>query len=168
MLQIRRDMSPEEKRRKEKVIHDKLMTLPLSNNATVHTYLPMEEEINIFPYIDFLLSNGAHVYCPESLKGGRLRNRRLTDLANLEEGIFGTQFPKDGEIYTGDYDLILVPGLAFDAMGNRIGYGAGYYDRFLFQHPASKKIGLAFDFQLIPSIPFESHDIGMTTILLGA
>lgn len=168
MLKTRREMSQEEKNRKENIILDKLRTLPVSSRTTVHTYLPMEEEINIFPFIDYLLSIGARVFCPESLKGGRIRNRRLTDLVNLEDGIFGTQFPKDGEVYTGDYDLILVPGLAFDLLGNRIGYGAGYYDRFLAEHPSSQKIGLAFDFQLVNSIPSESHDIGMTTLLVGA
>ena len=69
------------------------------------------------------------------------------------------------EPYTGDFDLIVVPGVAFDPKGNRMGRGKGYYDRFLVKYPKVKKIGICFDFQLVESIPAEPHDIGMDEII---
>lgn len=67
--------------------------------------------------------------------------------------------------YTGDFDLIVVPGVAFDRQGNRLGRGKGYYDRFLCQHRATKKIGLCFDFQLVDNVPVEENDIPMDEII---
>ena len=69
--------------------------------------------------------------------------------------------------YTGDFDLIVVPGMAFDRQGNRLGRGKGYYDRFLCQHRAIKKIGICFDFQLIDNVPVEENDIPMDEIIFG-
>lgn len=69
------------------------------------------------------------------------------------------------EPYTGDFDLIIVPGVAFDPQGNRMGRGKGYYDRFLVKYPAVKKIGICFDFQLVDEIPAEPHDIRMDEVV---
>ncbi len=67
--------------------------------------------------------------------------------------------------YTGGFDLIVVPGVAFDKLGNRMGRGRGYYDRFLAKHPNVKKIGICFDFQLVDIIPAEPHDIRMDCVI---
>ena len=69
------------------------------------------------------------------------------------------------EPYTGDFDLIVVPGVAFDRQGNRIGRGKGYYDRFLCQHLDVKRIGICFDFQLVDEVPAEPFDIRMDEVI---
>ena len=69
------------------------------------------------------------------------------------------------EPYKGDFDLIVVPGVAFDRKGNRLGRGRGYYDRFLCQHLDVKRIGICFDFQLVDEIPTESFDIRMDEVI---
>ena len=69
------------------------------------------------------------------------------------------------DAYTGDFDLIVVPGVAFDRQGNRLGRGKGYYDRFLCQHQKVKKIGICFDFQLVDNVPVEENDIPMDEII---
>ena len=69
------------------------------------------------------------------------------------------------EPYTGDFDLIIVPGVAFDRQGNRIGRGRGYYDRFLNQHLGVKRIGICFDFQLVDEVPTEPFDIKMDEVI---
>ena len=69
------------------------------------------------------------------------------------------------EPYTGDFDLIIVPGVAFDRQGNRLGRGKGYYDRFLSQHLEVKRIGICFDFQLVEAIPTEPFDIRMDEVI---
>ena len=67
--------------------------------------------------------------------------------------------------YLGDFDLIIVPGVAFDRNGNRLGRGKGYYDRFLCQHLNVKRIGICFDFQMVESIPTEPFDIQMDEVI---
>ena len=69
------------------------------------------------------------------------------------------------EPYNGGFDLIIVPGVAFDPQGNRMGRGKGYYDRFLVKYPAVKKIGICFYFQLVDEIPAEPHDIRMDEVV---
>ena len=69
------------------------------------------------------------------------------------------------EPYKGDFDLIVVPGVAFDRNGNRIGRGRGYYDRFLCQHLDVKRIGICFDFQLVDEVPTEPLDIRMDEVI---
>lgn len=69
------------------------------------------------------------------------------------------------EPYNGDFDLIIVPGVAFDNKGNRLGRGKGYYDRFLCQYPNVKRIGICFDFQLVDEVPTEPFDILMDEII---
>ena len=80
------------------------------------------------------------------------------------KGDFDIQEPQSVE-YTGGYDLIIVPGVAFDKNGNRLGRGRGYYDRFLCKHTDVKKIGICFDFQLVDEIPTEPTDIKMDEII---
>ena len=69
------------------------------------------------------------------------------------------------EPYQGGFDLIIVPGVAFDRKGNRLGRGRGYYDRFLCQHLDVKRIGICFDFQLVDKVPAEPFDIQMDEVL---
>ena len=69
------------------------------------------------------------------------------------------------EPYHGDFDLIIVPGVAFDRKGNRIGRGRGYYDRFLCQHLEVKRIGICFYFQLVEEVPTEPLDIRMDEVI---
>ena len=79
-------------------------------------------------------------------------------------GDFNILEPQNEE-YTGDYDLIVVPGVAFDRKGNRIGRGKGYYDRFLCKHLDVTRIGICFDFQFVDEVPTEDNDIKMNEII---
>ena len=79
-------------------------------------------------------------------------------------GNFNILEPQNNE-YTGDYDLIVVPGVAFDRKGNRIGRGKGYYDRFLCKHLNVNRIGICFDFQLVDEVPTEDNDIKMDEVI---
>lgn len=64
-------------------------------------------------------------------------------------------------------DVVLVPGVAFDSSGNRLGRGKGYYDRILRQTKKAYKIGICFDFQLLEQVPVENHDVVMDRVLNG-
>ncbi|MFK7933981.1 MAG: 5-formyltetrahydrofolate cyclo-ligase [Saprospiraceae bacterium] len=135
------------------------------NCRVVHTYLPVRSEINLFPLIEQLLKEKITVVCPKTLKNRQLEHLELYDLNNLETGLFKTQHPAEGKIYQGKYDLIIVPGLAFTTEGYRLGYGGGYYDTFLKDHPNALKIGAAYPFQLVEKLPVEEHDIQLNIII---
>ena len=84
----------------------------------------------------------------------------ILDFDNLVPGKFGILEPIETmKIAYKNIDLVLVPGIVFDKEGHRIGYGFGYYDKFLKKVPKAIKIGLAFDFQIIDKIPTEIHDV---------
>ena len=74
-----------------------------------------------------------------------------------------------GKVHTGRVDMIIVPGMAFDRSGNRLGRGKGFYDRFFSTSPgkAGLKVGVCFGFQLFDSLPAEQHDVKMDIVIAG-
>ncbi len=84
----------------------------------------------------------------------------------IPSGKFGILEPIEAmKIAYKNIDLVLVPGIAFDKQGHRIGYGFGYYDKFLAKVPKAIKIGLAYDFQIIDDVPKEEHDVPVDFIV---
>ncbi len=137
-----------------------------SKYKTVHCYLPMNTEINIYPLIENLLKRGVTVVTPKTLKKRKLKHLVLASLDKLEQGVFGTQYPGGDNEFKGDYDLIIVPGLAFDANKNRLGYGGGYYDVFLSNNANANTIGVYYPFQHVEKIPTEQHDLTLNEVLV--
>jgi len=128
------------------------------NVKVLHSFLPMGSEVELFPLLDRAVANGIEVYAPKTLKGRVLEHYRYTGQQHLVPGVFGTRHPAGDEPYTGTYDMILVPGLAFTEKGDRLGYGAGYYDSFLPQHPKAMTVAVCFPFQVVDALPVEAHD----------
>ncbi|MFT5263278.1 MAG: 5-formyltetrahydrofolate cyclo-ligase [Polaribacter sp.] len=142
-------------------------TIKEHNFKTVHCFLPMATEINIRPLIENMLNEGIIVITPKTLPKRRLKNLVLNSLDQLEKGVFGTSHPANAKEFLGDYDLIIVPGLAFDEYNNRLGYGGGYYDSFMAKHPDARKIGIFYPFQKAEKIPLEFHDIRLDEVLVS-
>ena len=166
MLAAREALDPVYKKEQDALLTEKLMEFISSHSVrTVHTYINMGSEINLKPLIQKLLDSGITVIAPKSLPKRRLQHLVLRSLDDLEPGIYGTSHPASGQEYTGSYDLILVPGLAYDQQGYRLGYGAGYYDIFLATQPSALKIGLAYTFQVIEKVPAEPHDVQLDRII---
>lgn len=132
----------------------------------IHTYLPMRNEIDVFPLLDQLLHLEKEIFAPKTLKQRQLEHYRYSGRKHLEKGLFKTFHPIGNTPYTGTFDLIIVPGLAFSKSGKRLGYGGGYYDNFLSQHPDALKIGVAYAFQLLKDIPTEPHDAILDKIIV--
>ena len=84
---------------------------------------------------------------------------KLTDFAQLEPGYYGIPEPVSGEIVQWEDALMIMPGVAFDRQNHRVGYGGGFYDRYLEKHPRVKRVAAAFEFQLLPQVPTEPTDI---------
>lgn len=132
---------------------------------SVHAYLPMSGEIDIHPVLEYLLNRKITVATPQALPKRQMRNLVLNNLQDLETGVFGTRHPANSTVYTGHYDLIIVPGLAFDSHNFRLGFGAGYYDTFLKEQSKALKVGLAMPFQLVEKVPVENHDVALDRVL---
>ncbi len=144
----------------EKIVKEK-------NVKIVHAYLPMGTEIDIRPFLEKILAQNIKIITPKTLPKRQLENLELHSLNELEKGVFGTLHPANSKIYSGNYDLIIVPGLAFDKENYRLGYGGGYYDTFLEQHPNAFKVGVFYPFQKVNAVPKEKHDISLDLILVN-
>ena len=135
------------------------------------TYVPFQEEIHTTLIIEDFLSRNREVYIPVTQpKEKKIIVSRLLDLEkDLETGHFGVLEPKAFALRPTDpkeIDLIIVPGLAFTKSGYRIGYGGGYYDRFLptlAHKPAT--IALALDFQVMDTLPLNDFDVPVDMII---
>ena len=147
------------------MIIKQLMHNPHFNNAkVVLLYYSLALEVNTHELIDHI-AHSKIILLPETHKSG-LRLRRYNSSKELKKGIMNIMEPK-GE-YFDDYksiDVAVVPGLAFDMYGNRLGHGKGYYDKLLVELLNAYKIGLCFDFQIVEQLPVTQRDIKMDTIL---
>ncbi|GAV26465.1 5-formyltetrahydrofolate cyclo-ligase [Carboxydothermus islandicus] len=154
---------------------DKILALlkafqPYQQARTVMVYLDFRGEVRTREIIKDLWAYGKKVIIPVTvLLEKKLLPVYLKDFGDLVEGTYGILEPKAETREIADpkaIDLVLVPGVAFDLKGNRLGYGAGFYDRFLPQlRPGVKKVALAFELQLVPKITPGPHDIPMDYII---
>ena len=167
MLITRAKLTPSFKKEYDLWICQQLEQLIEENNyQTIHAYLPMGKEINITPLLEKLLAKNITVVTPKTLPKRKLENRVLSSLSEIEKGVFGTTHPSSPKEYTGTFDLIIIPGLAFDNRNYRLGYGGGYYDNFLVSHPKAYKIGIFYPSQKVNKVPTETHDICLDEILI--
>ncbi len=164
--------SPRLKRQKSLLIHRKLLALPEFQTArSVCFYVSLPMEVDTRGLIQKALGLGKRVAVPISdLSKRALRFYEISDLKkDLKKGSLGILEPdpmRTQLLDVKDIDLIVVPGVAFDAECNRLGRGAGFYDRFLKKIGKKiKKVGLAFSEQMVPKVPVEKHDIRLDYIL---
>ena len=137
---------------------------PPAPGAVVAGVWPLPGEIDLRPLLTALAAQGHPVLLPRTLRRGEpLEFRLWTPGAPLEAGSFGTLHPQGG-LPAPPPDVILVPLLAFDRRGGRLGYGAGFYDRTLRLYPRAAAIGFAFAAQEVDAVPMEAHDVRLPAI----
>ena len=124
-------------------------------------YAPLPDEVQLRPLMEKWLSLGVTVALPRIMGKGQMEAVSFTDFDGLVEGEYGilTPAPEKGEIIPPEeLDLIIVPGIAFDTRGERLGMGGGFYDTYLVRATKAKRIALAFSCQLVGAVPMEEHD----------
>ena len=132
---------------------------------TIYGYLPYNQEVRTVPMLERALREGKRVAVPK-VYGEEMRFIYLTDLTKVAKGYSGIPEPiEDGPVAEDPRALVLMPGLAFDPRGHRIGYGGGFYDKFLAREPEPPTIALCYDFQLLPELETEEYDIPVDTVL---
>lgn len=128
----------------------------------VMLYHPLWDEVDVRPLFGRALGDGKRVVLP-TVKGDDIVPVEIHSDTEWIVGEYNILEPV-AEEYHGDIDLVLVPGLAFDRQGNRLGRGKGYYDRFLSGHQKAYKLGICFGFQMLESVPAEPFDWRMDSV----
>ena len=135
----------------------------------IMVYVSFGSEINTHDFIKESLKKGKRISVPVTFPDSKeIKPSELLDFDELEIGFYNILTPKDESIRfidPNEIDLIIVPGVAFDRKGYRIGYGGGYYDRFLSSYPDIIKLSIAYDLQLIDEVPRKDHDIPVDFII---
>jgi len=165
----RRDALPADARSEAaEVIAARIFPLSIPAGATVSGFMPMKTEINPLPLMKKLAEVGVQLALPVTGRRGQpLTMRAWTWGEPLASGVWGIREPKP-EAPQVDPDILLVPLLAFDRAGRRLGYGGGYYDLTLAQLRSRKAViavGLAFAAQEIASVPTTPRDATLDLVL---
>jgi len=152
----------------EKVLHqDSLEILHRFTNLEVYqetkillAYVDAKREVETRLLMQQAWKDHKKVAAPRVDGDGIMHYYYLNSLDDLEPGKFGIMEPKkECPLCESEEGLLLMPGVAFDEHCHRVGYGGGYYDRYLEKHPGLVHIALAFEFQVFSEVPFEMHDI---------
>ena len=135
------------------------------NAKTIYGYLPYNQEVRTVPMLERALKDGKKVAVPK-VYGDEMKFLYLDDLNAVAKGYAGIPEPIADEPVAQDKTaLVLMPGLAFDPQGHRIGYGGGFYDKFLAAEPNHPTLALCYEFQMLPKLDVEDHDIPVDTVL---
>ena len=158
---LRREMDQAQRARASGEICRRLLALPeYGRCTTLLGYMPLEGEVDVEPLLRHALEQGKRVFLPCSNPDGTMEFRE-TDLEDLETGAFGVREPRGGALFRPEAgSLCILPGLCFDWMGYRLGYGKGYYDRFLqeFHQGGGISIGVCFSACVVPDCLPQPHD----------
>lgn len=165
ILQKRRQLSPSEVMATSAKLVSHLLTWDVLQKANIcMAFLSMADEPQLDELIRHLLDQGKTVCVPRMGPiFGQMDAAAITNLRDIVTGRIGLRMPAPGSITVppSDIEVILVPGVAFDRSGNRLGMGAGYYDRFLQYTPNAVLAGIAWGVQVVGNVPSEQHDIPM-------
>ena len=148
-------------------IISRLLSHPvIVGSKTILMYYSLHDEVNTHHAVNQLIASGKTVLLPRVVDGENMEIRVHRNPDDLVPGHYGIMGPT-GETYTRyeDIDIAVVPGMAFDQYGHRLGRGKGYYDRFLPKASHAYKIGVCFDFQKQETIPTDANDITMDCVL---
>ena len=135
------------------------------NAKTIYGYLPYNQEVRTVAMLEKALADGKKVAVPKCY-GEEMRFIYLDDLTQVEKGYANIPGPiADEPVADDETALVLMPGLAFDPQGHRIGYGGGFYDKFLAKEPSHPTLALCYDFQMLPPLETEAHDLPVDVVL---
>ena len=166
--EIRAEVKKRRREADEETLHEKSLQIlerfrqlsAYKDASLLLAYVDAKREVETRLLMRCAWDDGKKVAVPRVDGDGIMHFYYLRSLKDLEPGAFGSMEPRaDCRICEPEEGLLLMPGVAFDEQGHRVGYGGGYYDRYLEKHPHLIHIALAFEFQIFPEVPSEKHDI---------
>lgn len=147
-----------------KQIQDNLRKVDFFRNArSVGAYYSIGSEVKTHDILQEILKSGKEIALPKVVKKD-LVFKKINSISDLEEGNFSVMEPKDNCQEIKKIDVIIVPAIALTRIGYRLGYGFGYYDRYL-SGKKSKTIALSYSKQIIKSFPYSDHDVRIDCIV---
>lgn len=170
ILEIRDSLNNNEKELMDNKIFNELINTDLyKRSINIFIYISFSNEINTRNIIEKAFKDKKNIFIPKVYKDDKLMKAiKLNSIDELKKNSMGILEPIDDSNYIEkeNIDLIVVPGVVFDKECNRIGYGGGYYDRYLKDIKSKKnKIALAYDLQIVDKIESEVHDIKVDYII---
>lgn len=164
--QRKRQMTEEQIVRASEMLAEKFYATQQYRQAkTIYGYLPYNQEVRTVPMLQRALDDGKKVAVPK-VYGDEMKFIYMTDLGLVEKSDMGIPEPvADGPEGDDPTALVLMPGLAFTVNGDRMGYGGGYYDKFLAAEPNHPTVALCYEFQIVESLPTRDHDIPVDAVL---
>lgn len=164
--QLKRQFTPAQLEKLSLPVLARLRPL-LAEAQTIMAYYSLPDEVCTHQLIDELVAEGKTVLLPKVLDDEMMELRRYTGRHDLREGAFHIMEPIGALFTSSAIDIALIPGVAFDAFGHRLGRGRGYYDRFLssLRTVPTELIGLCFDFQKVPEVPVDANDIPVDLVI---
>ena len=162
----KRAMTEEQIESASRALGEKFAQCDVYKNArTIYGYLPYNQEVRTVPMLERAMREGKRVAVPK-VYGEEMKFIYMDDLSKVETGYANIPEPiADGPGAEDPTALVLMPGLAFDEKGNRMGYGGGFYDKFLAQEPEHPTVALCYAFQMVENIPTEAYDIPVDCVL---
>lgn len=157
----RQKLTDEDVKIQSRLIIDRLKKSDIyKTSENVFLYMSYNREVDTYMLLSRCFMDGKKVYAPKVLSKTDMEFYCIQDEHDLVSGYMGIMEPSDSCEKADTRDgLFIMPGLAFDYDFHRIGYGGGFYDRYLSEDNTFIKAALAFDFQLLESIPYEEHDL---------
>ena len=135
------------------------------NAKTIYGYMPYNQEVRTVAMLEQALKDGKRVAIPKCY-GDEMKFIFIDDLTKVEKGYANIPEPiADEPVADDETALVLMPGLAFDPQGHRCGYGGGFYDKFLAAEPNHPTLALCYEFQMLPHLETEAHDIPVDYVL---
>ncbi|HVP81874.1 MAG TPA: 5-formyltetrahydrofolate cyclo-ligase [Nitrososphaeraceae archaeon] len=161
---IRNSLSESEIVHSSNIINSKVIsTKEFKNARSIGIYYPIRSEVKTFEIIKHSLATKKTIGLPRIIDSKRIAFFKIMEKSleeiKLTKGKYGILENVISDFILEEMDLLIIPGIAFDLQGNRIGYGKGYYDRFLSSRKVNYIIGLAFENQIIKKIPYTEYDI---------
>ena len=163
---LKRAMSEEQIVSKSQRLGELFTESQLYKNAkTIYGYLPYNQEVRTVAMLEKAIRDGKKVAVPKCY-GDTMKFIYMDDLSKVESGYAGIPEPvADDPVADDKTALVLMPGMAFTKNGDRMGYGGGFYDKFLAAEPDHPTLALCYDFQMVDSLPTEEYDIPVDCVL---
>lgn len=138
----------------------------VNNFGCVMAYAAYHEEVETEGIIRKLLKNGVRVALPKCYEKGHMSACQIAAFEELSSGQFGILEPPEKRLIDPfEFDLVLVPGCAFGYDGSRLGYGGGFYDRYLPKCTHAKAVGLGYNLTMVDALPTEPFDVLMDAVI---
>lgn len=166
VIDVRKALTPAQiLERSRRIAEDIMLTDEYKKADCIYAYMPAKGEVDVTLLIDAAWCEGKRVAVPKVIDK-ELFFYYINSYDELCKGCFGIQEPVEGlEIAECNDALLIIPGVAFDRKGHRIGYGGGFYDRYLCKHTEHFVMAPAYDFQVFDEILTEAHDISVNMVV---